>query len=78
MTPINFQGANVLFQKPTNWDDSQDGKCGDLPVMRTEDGRCVSCWQPTKAELFKLMMGKPVFLHIVMNGIQHPVMLTVD
>lgn len=58
-----IEGANVILRGDGN-------AVGDLPAVRTEDGRFVSAWLPTPAELAALNAGAPVYLSIWGNN--HP------
>lgn len=62
MRPTVTRGATHNFQKPENWDDEADGKCGDLQVRAEVYGErqvieLISTWKPSQHELFLLNAG---------------------
>lgn len=63
-------GCNLVLTAPAGWDDSTSGKCSDLPVIRTQDGRFVSQWSPSPEERVSLAIGASLLLSIF--GQSHP------
>jgi hypothetical protein len=44
MKPVNFKESHLSLTKP---DSMTDEECGSLPIHRTNDGQCISCWVTT-------------------------------
>lgn len=74
MIPKRIHGATRYLGAPADWKPDQDGDCshlaivdaqlpGGMPVM-------ISAWEPTPAEIQRIVEGKPVYLQIVGTG--HP------
>lgn len=63
MLMASIEGANCVMK-------GNGDTVADLRVIRTEDGRFISAWQPTPDELRLLNQGKSVLLHIFGNS--HP------
>lgn len=79
MKPVDPPGLKEYitnFTPPEGWNEDKNGKCLDLPVVRTRDGQAVSCWKPGLADIFRLLIGKPVWLSVYMNGAQPPVCIS--
>lgn len=64
MTPLRIAGATRNLVAPKNWDPDEHGSCSGLWV-RDEEGTVASAWEPTPAELAKLVAGGHVVLTIV-------------
>jgi hypothetical protein len=69
MTPIKFEGANVLLTRP---EDMTDEQCGALPALRDkdEDGLpfLLTAWQPTPEEILAIQAGAPIYLKVCGMG----------
>lgn len=65
----DFPEANKVF---TGFEDQRlpGGGCGDLPVLQTEEGCNISCWQLTEQELFEVQRTGIVWLMVWGQG--HP------
>ena len=74
MKAIEFVGQTTMFMPPGSM---ERGTCGQLPVMRTGDGRLVSVWKPDAADLRALNEGAQVALHIF-SAVHPPVSLTIE
>lgn len=59
MTPHYFEGANVIYKAPPDWDAAKNGPCLDMHVQRTDDF-AISRWWPSKGELDVLLAGGSV------------------
>jgi len=70
---VYFNGANQHLGAPSNWDRQEP--CDALWVQN-DDGLCISCWRPSFIQRVMILIGRPVWLHVVGNK-QPPVMLTV-
>jgi hypothetical protein len=61
MRPTVTRGATHKFQKPANWDENTDEKCGDLQVRAEVFGKGIvelySTWEPSHAERLHLING---------------------
>ena len=76
MTPIPFDGMNIVYKAPQDWDNEQHGPCGDLPVRADDEAQtCTSVWEPTDVERGVLVAGGKIVLTI--HGGQPPVALAV-
>lgn len=76
MTPIMPPGLDdyvTVFAPPEGWNEDRDGKCLDLPVVRTNTGEAVSCWKPSLRDIVRILIGKPIWLSVYMGGQQPPV-----
>jgi len=69
-----IHGADVIFGVPPDWDKATMGECMGLPVrtVKTPEGTyMVSAWEPTPAEMQRMVDGEPLYLWI--RGAVHPV-----
>ena len=69
-----IMGADMIFGAPPDWDKAAMGECAGLPVRNvdTPEGRfMVSAWEPTPAEVRRIIAGEPVYLWV--RGSGHPV-----
>ena len=74
MTPTELANRTRRFVSPTNWDAYTRGECADLDIIDVKDGdlpMMLSAWKPTMEEISQLLLGAPIWLHIV--GTVHPV-----
>jgi hypothetical protein len=71
MTPLPLRDHTRRMAAPEGWNHETQGICGTLEIFDTPDGRMVSAWQPSPAELQRLSEGEPVILSI--QGTAHPV-----
>lgn len=74
MKAIHFKGQTNVLGKPLDWDDSKDGTCGSLPVLKFE-GVIYSYWKPTLLERIKVLLGYKVRLAVA-GAYMPPVELT--
>ena len=76
MIPQRFANANIEMQAPKG-----DDNCNPLWCHRGQypDGTpCfISAWRPTPAELVKINLGEPIWLHVV-SGALPPTLMTMD
>lgn len=78
MNPIRFEGVNLNYGPPKNWDAEKNGECLTLPVMQTRERGLplvISVWKPTDEERAAIAAGANIVLSCV--GTQPPVMLYV-
>ena len=71
MTPTKFPQSNVELQAPKGM-----YNCEPLYVF-TDGNHCISQWRLTWRERLKILIGRPVWLWVVMSP-QPPVALTLD
>lgn len=71
MTPVAFAEANLELRAPPGC----EGEVATLPVRRA-DGRLVSCWKPTLAELEEIVTTGLVWLSVWGRETQPPVLVT--
>ena len=76
--PPGYDDIAISMKPPKGWDESRDGKCIDLPVVRTHDGQAISCWKPSLRDLLRLLTGRPLWLSVFMNGAQPPVCVSTE
>jgi len=76
MTPVKFDGYDVVLGAPPDWDEVQHGPCIGLPVMRGPE-TCTSVWKPTIAERLRILFGGNIQLTVAAGGTQPPVALGV-
>jgi len=71
MTPIKFEGANVILTRP---EDITDEQCGSVHALRgtDEDGLpfVMTAWEPTPEEVLAIQAGAPIYLKVC--GISMP------
>ncbi|MET4106034.1 hypothetical protein [Hymenobacter sp. UYP22] len=68
-TPINFPEANAVLQKPASMTDEE---CCPLPILRTDDGQCISQWQLGPEELISINQTHCVTIGILSGRTQPP------
>ncbi|RSK50099.1 hypothetical protein [Hymenobacter rigui] len=68
-TPINFPEANAVLQKPANMTDEE---CCSLPILRTDDGQCISQWQLGPEELISINQTHCVTIGLLSGHTQPP------
>lgn len=74
MLPIRIKGATRNLGAPKGWNPEKDAACSHLPIKDVQQGRrkwMVSRWEPTPAEIERLLSGSPIELWV--EGIDHPV-----
>lgn len=59
MKPIKFKQANVNLTAPKDWNDKDNGKCGDLAVY-VDKKLVVSCWRLSFMDKIKLVFNRKV------------------
>lgn len=67
-------GADMIFGAPPDWNPDAMGECAGLPIrtIKTPQGEfMVSAWEPTAAEMQRMIEGEPVYLWV--RGAGHPV-----
>ena len=52
-------------------------ECNDLPVF-SDGQQCISCWQPSKDDIARIVEGGPVWLHVLSGVTQPPVLLSTE
>lgn len=70
MNSLPLSDATRRLGAPPQWNHGERGICHTLEIC-DRDGWMISAWQPTPAELERLIAGQPIFLHI--HGVVHPV-----
>jgi len=68
MKPIKFKQSNVELSKPESMTDEE---CSPLPICRTEDGTCISCWKASFLDRVKFLFHGKIWLGVV-SGITQP------
>lgn len=75
MNPGKIAGANHIFGKPADWDESIKGSCAPLPTLNSplpQGGSVLqSAWFPSPEEMEAMLQGCPVLLNVY--GKNHPV-----
>lgn len=74
MQPVSFHPQEESYTLPG------DDSVLPLPVLRVMFGNSpclVSCWKPSLSDLFRLLLGKPVYL-IIFSQFQPPVSITTE
>lgn len=72
MKPLHFKEANRKLTAPKGMEDN----CDDLHVFN--DGtNCISKWEPSVRERFKLLFGANIWLWVVSGKTQPPVAIQV-
>lgn len=69
-----IKGADMIFGAPPDWKAEEMGDCIGLPIrnIQTPEGTfMVSAWEPTPAEMERMLDGEPVYLWV--RGTGHPV-----
>lgn len=74
MNPIDMPGSNCNLTAPRDWDETRDGECVTLRVLKTTDEAghplLQSAWRPSDIELTQLVNGHAIMLTIY--GQSHP------
>lgn len=74
MIPIKFKESNKVLTAPKNWNEKEQGKCGDLYVYN--DGQqSISLWKLTWKERFQILFLGKIWMGILSGGSQPPVWL---
>lgn len=55
MKPIRFSGVNFEFR--TNQQENVP-----LPLLRTKDGMCISCWELSDEELEEIVRNRQIYI----------------
>ncbi len=70
MIPIDFEGSNIIMEKPKEMTDEQ---CMPLHAMKsvTTDGFpfFIECWQPNKEDIEAIINGRPIYIQILSNSL---------
>ncbi len=72
---VKIKGATKNFSKPSNWDESKDGSCGDLWVRVDMYGRYKQhsfAYRPSPEDLVILNAGGAIEVNII-NDYMPPV-----
>jgi len=72
MKPIKFKQSNTELSKPESMTDEE---CSSLPVCRTDDGTCISCWKASFLDRVKFLFHGKIWLGVVSGTTQPPVWL---
>lgn len=72
MKPIQFKQSNVELSKPESMTDEQ---CSSLPICRTDEGTCISCWKASFWDRVKFLFHGKIWLGVVSGHTQPPVWL---
>lgn len=72
MTPIIFEGHNMLLGTPKDWDEKTNGPCLTMPVLFANN-MYMSVWAPSDAERQLILGGRNIALFCINN--QPPVLL---
>jgi len=77
LSPLRNEHTNTMLGAPRDWDEARDGKCIGLPVHHDkEQGHWHSFWEPSQADLARLVAGMPIRLTVV-GGAHPPVAIAV-
>ena len=69
-SPVHFPEVNAVLNKPANMTDEE---CSSLPIMRTENGECVSCCRLTDEEIAGVNATGCVFVGVLSGHTQPPI-----
>ena len=72
MKPIKFKESNVELSKPESMTDEE---CSSLPICRTDEGTCISCWKATFWQRVKFLFHGKIWLGVCSGITQPPVWL---
>lgn len=72
MKPIQFKQATIELQRPISMTDEE---CASLPICRTEEGTCISCWKANFWQRIKFLFHGKIWLGVVSGHTQPPVWL---
>lgn len=75
MQGVHFKEETDELRRPPGMTEEQ---CGSLPIYRTSDGHCISCWELSDEELETLKKTKRIWLWVWSGKTQPPVSLAVD
>lgn len=70
MKPVKFPESNAVLRKPESMTDEE---CSALDIFRTNDGRCISCWELTGEELMEVLKTKRVWVEVHSGATQPPI-----
>lgn len=79
MIAVVIEGYTRVLGAPKGWTPETSGKCGGLPIRDAMNGDqpcMVSAWEPTPAEIEKIVAGEKIYLSVIGTG-HPPVMLHV-
>lgn len=76
MTPFKHPLTTKSLAKPPNWDEEKQGKCNPLWVLEDQGG-FFSYWKPSWQDLWRLVTGGHVRLHVC-GGAHPPVCLDTE
>lgn len=72
MKPIKFKQSNFKLSKPESM---KDEECYPLPICRTNEGTCISCWKASFWDRLKFLFHGKIWLGVVSGSTQPPVWL---
>ena len=72
MKPIQFKESNTELSKPVSMTDEE---CSSLPICRTDEGTCISCWKASFWDRVKFLFHGKIWLGVVSGHTQPPVWL---
>ncbi len=75
MEGVEFKESTAVLGRPPSMTEEE---CGSLPIFRTEDGHCISCWELSDEDLETLRRTKRVWLWVWSGRTQPPVSLSVE
>lgn len=74
MIPVEFEGANMVIQKPESMTDEE---CASISVYRDETG-FTEHWMPSKEDIEAINAGRGIWVKILMNVLPPVAMWTQD
>lgn len=80
MRPIDFEGANAIYEKPKSMTDEE---CFPVSAYQhvDEKGNVVqinTVWQPSKEDIEAINAGRPIIVSICGSGLPPMSLLTTD
>lgn len=72
MKPLYFKESTIKLLPPAS---IPKGKCGNLCILQTEDGQCVSLWTTSIWGRVKFLFHGKLWLGVVSGRTQPPVWL---
>ncbi len=75
MKGVHFEESTDVLTRPSGMTEEQ---CGSLPIYRTSDGHCISCWELSDEDLETLRRTKRGWLWVWSGKTQPPVSLSVE